>query len=1630
MSSAEQYHDGHQRTEGRQVSPIHQVEPIKKGASSVTEGYNGATNSSMESASSKNSLLRGFEESVHLGHEASRASEEVEQTDGCQIGRPGGIAYTISDNIRHPMRQSDTDNDLALMMTAPRPVEESYSIDSGFPGQQSSSLSEESRDYERSSLQRIPVTRNMQDLVDFSSSVAESSLAGSSGRERTQTPLSPVTPNSKKSGPVVTISPVIRFEEDPEPLLAQRSSKHIEKPNLQEKLNTPLAKLSRRISDKKTNIFKTASKAISKINKIPRSRDGRHIELNIAHQKPLKDERTEKAYISNEIRSNKYNLWNFLPKQLVAQFSKLANFYFLCISILQLIPGLSTTGSYTTIVPLMFFVGISMAKEAYEDFRRHRLDKVDNNSTTNVLCSQFNPTGFENTSGNLSSTIEAKHWRSTKWQDIQVGDIVKVQRNEAVPADLVILHVDGMDGTAYVETMALDGETNLKNKRAVSVLSKSGRAIDNLPHCKARIVVEDPNLDLYSFQGRVTLYNETVPLTNSEILYRGSILRNTMGIIGICVYSGEESKIRMNATKNPRIKAPALQVAVNRVVVMIVIFVLALAIWNTAAYQIWKSDTERKAFYLINASVSFVPILVSFIILFNTMIPLSLYVSLEIIKGFQLLLMNDIEMFDESSNTPMEARTSTINEDLGQISHIFSDKTGTLTNNTMVFRKMSVAGIAWFHGIDLKDATTEAKANSPGHCPKVHGTTELLDYLRTMTHTDPSRAIRFFLLSIALCHTSTTEAREDGSTDFQSTSPDELALLHAAKALGYILTRNHSGNMTIEVASNNDTKEPTIEEYQVLQVLEFSSKRKRMSILVRMPDDRICVICKGADSTVTQLLKLSSLATEKTLKVQQRADFRKSMEAQEVIRRKSEQQARKNSMTRPSLNLGRPSLGGIGRPSLSANRLEPIRGELATRLKYQDPRKSTGLEGRLKSPQLSSISPMQQMNAHNTINQSNNRLDDKNFDLDEETIYERCFQHVEDFATEGLRTLLYGYKYVSEEDYTQWKTTYDEASTSLIDRQVKLETAAAQIEQNLELLGATAIEDKLQEGVPSTIDQLRRANIKIWMLTGDKRETAVNIGRSCRLIEDYSMLTILDHDSGDVERRISVTTSLLTHQEVAHSVVVVDGHTLSIIEAQGELYSRFIGLTVLVDTVICCRASPSQKASLVRSIRHKLSNATTLAIGDGANDIAMIQEAHVGIGITGKEGLQAARTSDYSIAQFRFLARLLLVHGRWNYIRTCKYTLGTFWKEMLFYLTQALYQRYNGYTGTSLYENWSLSLFNTLFTSLPVIFLGIFEKDLKAETLLAVPELYTLGQKNKGFSFKIYLGWVFLASTEAMIVFFLMLGLFGQGALFTTDNDNGIFGMGAITFSAVVIIIAVKLQVIELHYKTATSAIALILSIGGWFLWNVILSGVYKSNNFVYDVKDGFFHRWGKNALWWLSFILILISVWVFEIAVNYLKVVCKPSDVDVFQALEKDPVCWERIKAAAAVNGQRQDDGDKDVTSTDLALLDERGRTPQEQAKREGEVQALLDRRGVMDPSYNSYGNGNGNGHSGSSRDARHGHGHGASAGAGATGVGENQDQGRLLRKRHSVHEGEGDLGFTNVDGDAIELDDLSTKK
>ncbi|KAL2163003.1 hypothetical protein VTH06DRAFT_6839 [Thermothelomyces fergusii] len=1290
---------------------------------------------------------------------------------------------------------------------------------------------------------------------------------------------------------------------------------------------------------------------------IPPSQDGRHIPLKpgLVRRKPLKDERTGRPYVSNFIRSSRYTLWNFLPKQLFFQFSKLANFYFLVIGILQMIPGLSTTGTYTTIGPLLAFVALSMAKEGYDDYRRYRLDKLENRSLVCVLdpdgaaeggskAGGRGPRGFfrRRAPGRDAGTqvtelesvggpedAEAGQWTKIEWQDLRVGDIIRLHRDEDVPADIILLHATGPNGVAFIETMALDGETNLKTKQACPLLAKHCSSVAGMKECEAEVVSEDPNIDLYNYEGRVTVNGETMPLTLSEVVYRGSTLRNTTYAIGLVVNSGEECKIRMNANKNVRAKAPELQHAVNRIVVLLVFFVICLSVGCTVGYVLWRrryvgpSDQPR-AWYLEGGNVPLQQIFIAFVIAYNTLIPLSLYVSLEIVKLGQLFLLGDIEMYDPVTDTPMVANTTTILENLGQVSYVFSDKTGTLTENMMKFRKMSVAGTAWLHDMDLRTDAEKRKgkaavveregkgqpasartstsqpasemevplvdgrpprastasrwkpsASPAQNQPELNNTEELLRYLASKPHSQFSRKVRQFILCLALCHTCLPETRDDGSISFQAASPDELALVEAARDLGYLLVDRAAQSMTLQVRTPNGST--ITEKYEILDVIEFNSRRKRMSIVIRLPDGRPCIFTKGADSVVLPRLKQKQLAIQTASAVERRASMRRSVEQEKALRRQSMQSYKRDSMTlrrtlerkdswRRSMALTDEVDQWLSRREADGVAESPAEGE-----PYQGPRRS--------------MMGARSFELARSVMDPSDRIVDESLVLNEAAVFERCFQHVEDFATEGLRTLIFGYRYLDEDEYRRWKEIYLRATTSLVRRQERIEEAAELIEQDLELAGATAIEDKLQQGVPETIDKLRRANIKIWMLTGDKRETAINIAHSARICKPFSEVYILDAAQGDLQERLAMTLTDVCRGMIPHSVAVIDGHTLSVVEDDAALRTLFFDLVARVDSVICCRASPSQKASLVRCIRQQAPSAVTLAIGDGANDIAMIQASHVGIGISGREGLQAARISDYSIAQFRFLQRLLFVHGRWLYVRSGKYILGTFWKEVIFYLLQAHYQRYNGYTGTSLFESTSLTVFNTIFTSLPVIVPGIFERDLSAETLLAVPELYAFGQRCRGFNFKQYLGWMFMAVAESVIIFYGAYYIYAVKSHAPVPTD--LYPVGTLAFSLAVVFINLKLMFLEVHDRTAVMLGAMCISMLGWWLWNILLCALFPGKIGPYVIRDAFLDNFGRQGLWWIVHFILLSALVVLELGVTAVRKSLWPTDRDLMQEME-----------------------------------------------------------------------------------------------------------------------------------------------
>ncbi|KAI1827754.1 phospholipid-translocating P-type ATPase [Xylaria intraflava] len=1249
-----------------------------------------------------------------------------------------------------------------------------------------------------------------------------------------------------------------------------------------------------------------------------RSLDGRRIPLRAGavRQNPLVDERTGKYFGSNSIRSSRYTLLSFLPKQLFFQFRRLGNFYFLVISMLQQVPGWSPTGRYSTLVPLLAFIAVIIAKEGWDDYRRYLLDREDNLALVSVLEPfgtadaelKARPRGFfggklakKLTPGNEEKTAAESRlerdgeaqWARIRWRDVRVGDVIRLERNERVPADIALLHTTGANSVAYIDTMALDGETNLKSKQPSPLVADRCDTISKLEKFSAEFVCEDPNADLYSFEGRVTVDGETMPLGINEVVLRGSTIRNTRETVGLVLNTGEECKIRMNANQYVRLKSPKINRVTNRIVMCIAFLMIVITAGISGGYVRWQQAYEKKNPFLSLAPISAAATVFGTVILINALIPLSLYIVIEIVKVVQAFQMNDIEMYDAETDTPISINTNTILEDLGQVDYVFSDKTGTLTENNMQFRKLTVGGTSWLHGVDMatKDARGKVRraagvsdvntdyslpvAEESGSEPartsasqSSSGTEALIEYIRRNPNTAFSKQAQQFLLCIALCHTCLPETSEDGRITFQAASPDEVALVQAAKDMGYLMVNRLAQSIELRIADKSG--KPATETYDVLKVIEFSSSRRRMSIVVRMPDGRICVICKGADNVITSRLRLAELATITAGEVDRKARERYSFEAELAIRR-GDVQIRRNSHGRRS---------GYFR-SHSARSLRDLR------------RSSTAGRGEAEIRTLNDDAvelPGEDEDRDGVI--------DESVAADEARVFEKCFRHVEKYATEGLRILLYGYRYISDQEYEEWNADFKAATTSLVDRQEQVEKVAEALERDFELAGASAIEDRLQAGVPETIDKLRRANIKVWMLTGDKRETAMNIARSANLAKSFSHIYMLDVALAEPQETMKGIFLDVEKELVSHSVLVIDGHTLGVVEADKLLTGLFFELAVRIDSVICCRASPRQKATLVKGIRDAQASCVTLAIGDGANDIAMIQAAHVGIGISGREGLQAARAADYSIAQFRFLLRLLLVHGHWLYLRTSKYILCTFWKEWVFYIVQAQYQGVNGYSGTSLYQSWSLTAYNAIFTSLPVFFLGVCEQDLSPETLLAVPELYAFGQRDEGINLKKCIAWLLMGTIDSVVIFRIVWAEFkfnvtafpGDGRFPDHAHDNSLFPMGSLALTIVIVLINVKILVIEMHNKTWLPLFACALSISVWFLFSLVIGALPPRYSWdsAYRVYRGFVQTFGNSTPWWAVAVIGIFIAVGFNLGVTAVQRVFFPTDRNLWQEIER----------------------------------------------------------------------------------------------------------------------------------------------
>uniref|UniRef100_A0A671F2A2 Phospholipid-transporting ATPase n=1 Tax=Rhinolophus ferrumequinum TaxID=59479 RepID=A0A671F2A2_RHIFE len=993
-----------------------------------------------------------------------------------------------------------------------------------------------------------------------------------------------------------------------------------------------------------------------------------------------------KKYKGNIIHTAKYNFFSFLPLNLYEQFHHVSNLYFLLIIILQGIPDISTLPWFTLFTPFICLLVIRGTRDLVDDIGRHRSDNTINNRPCQMLV--------------------GKRFLCKKWKKLHVGDLVCLHKDNIIPADMLLLASTEPNSLCYVETADIDGETNLKFRQALMVTHDKLTNLRKVASFQGKVVCEEPNSRMHHFVGCLEWEGKKYPLDIGNILLRGCKIRNTNTCYGMVIYAdgykpaGFDTKIMRNCGKIHQ-KRTKITRLINRLVVLIFMTLVLISIALTLGF--WYKVTEFKAkhhyvskMHVYSVATESFFIFWGFVILLSVMVPMAMFIIAEFIYlGNSIFISWDVQMYYEPHDMPAKARTTSLSDQLGQVEYIFSDKTGTLTENIMTFKKCCINGI--IYGPDEKETLRE---ENPYLWNRFADGKLLFHNARLLSTVldKKDRMVQEFWRLLAICHTVMVQQKDSESLYqlvYEAASPDEEALVTAARNFGYVFLARTQDSITVMELGEKRV-------YQVLAMMDFNSIRKRMSVLVRNPEGSIYLYTKGADTVIFDRLSKKGL-TKRTTE-----------------------------------------------------------------------------------------------------------------------------QALTSFAQQTLRTLCLAYKRVDEDFYEEWHHRLQEAGILLQNRARALHQVYEEMEQNLQLLGATAIEDKLQDGVLETIQCLKQGNIKVWVLTGDKQETAVNIGFACQLLsedmfilEEKEIIQVLEayrENNGLLSGKGSLKSWFLPQVQVA---MVISGEFLdqlllplhneprtlvrsvntdveswqereekrtSFVQARRmslmwrilgtqlrspgpgrrskdsdmhespELWREraFMALALQCQGVICCRFTPQQKALIVALVK-QYQNVVTLAIGDGANDVNMIKTADIGVGLAGKEGMQAVLSSDYVLAQFCFLRRLLLVHGRWSYMRICKFLRYFVYKTLASMMVQIWYAFYSGFTAQPLYEGWFLALYNVLYSTLPVLYIGLFEQDVSAEQSLELPELYVAGQKDQLFNYWVFLQAFAHGTATSLINFFMTL---------------------------------------------------------------------------------------------------------------------------------------------------------------------------------------------------------------------------------------------------------------------------------
>lgn len=1154
-----------------------------------------------------------------------------------------------------------------------------------------------------------------------------------------------------------------------------------------------------------------------------RDKDLRNLVSNVPYEGLGKWKQPNRHFSGNGIKTTKYSVLFFIPMNLFEQFHRLANLYFVGLAILNFVPVVQAFQPEVAMIPICVILALTAVKDAWEDFRRYQSDKKLNG----MPCSVY--------------SRKEKDFVEKRWKDVRVGDFLKVESNDIIPADLLLLYTSDPNGVCHIETANLDGETNLKQRRAVPGVCITHPEFE--PESFNGIVVcEKPNNNLNHFKCYVEKKDkEKVGAGIANLLLRGCTVRNTGHAVGFVVYAGHETKSMLN-NNGPRYKRSRLERRLNIDVVFCIFLLFTMSIIGSLGHYMWLESMPSVPLYLVPQSDGHLdsPSLASFykffsmIILLQVLIPISLYVSIELVKVIQIyFITNDIDFYDEETDTTIQCKSLNITEDLGQIQYIFSDKTGTLTENKMVFRRCSIMGTEYPHkenaarlavinkpdedenvlftqtpqstkprwSLDSEDANSQEKKSETRRRSKgnVHSdvafsspleTEVILDQrlLRQIRSMEKIDAYLDFFLALAICNTvvvSMATAKRPRTPEFQQVNQsnplDTLSSL--VKRAGSVreslsswtrprartTSETSAMDLTVQGESENQTGAQTCSLHVPPQGITPAVPTEKLCYEAESPDEAALVHAAKAYGFVL----MSRTPDSVTVQLPSGAQLR--FEVLDTL----------------SFDSNRKRMSVLVRHPISKQCILYTKGA------------DYAIMELLGTPYGEKL---------------------------QKAIASDTQQHLDCYAKEGLRTLCITKKVLSDSEYETWTVQRKQALAAIDNREQLIMDSAVQIETNLCLLGATGVEDRLQDSVPDTIMALREAGIQVWVLTGDKPETAVNIGYACRLLEQDDLLinmscknkvtctSILDCTLEEVRRYSDDPRNVDTTPNIS---LVIDGRTLTMAMSP-DLRDRFVDLAKRCRSVLCCRVTPLQKSEVVKLIREKL-KVMTLAVGDGANDVNMIQAADIGVGISGQEGMQAVMASDFAISRFKHLKKLLLVHGHWCYSRLANMIIYFFYKNAANVNLLFWFQFFCGFTANSMIDHWLMIFFNLMFTSVPPVMFGVMDKDLSAEMLLGLPELYRTGQGKGEYSFVTF--WVSMldAFYQSLVAFFIPYFTY-RGS----DIDIYAFGIPLNTISLFTILLHLS---IEIKAWTVVHAVIILGSVASYFIVTAAYGVNYLNNS-------------------------------------------------------------------------------------------------------------------------------------------------------------------------------------------------------